>query len=96
MAPTDRSMPPAMITIDMPTAMIAMKLVSLASWARFCALRNLFFSIESGTRSPAASVVKTRCGVPSAPLSKTGMATRPLNQERRPASARMTRTSPLS
>ena len=33
-------MPPAMITIDMPTAMMAMKLVSLASWAKFWVLKN--------------------------------------------------------
>jgi hypothetical protein len=33
---------PVIMTKVMPTAMMAMKLVSLASWARFWALQNLF------------------------------------------------------
>ena len=71
-------MPPEMITTVMPTAMMAMKLVSLASWVRLCALKNLFFSTKAGTCSPASLVTYTRSRVPSAPIENTGCRTVPL------------------
>ena len=52
-APTDKSMPPQMMTKVAPTAMMAMKLVSLASCVRLRAFRNLFLSITTLSVSPA-------------------------------------------
>ena len=39
--PTDRSMPPEMMTMVAPTAMIAKKLASVAVWISVCELRKL-------------------------------------------------------
>ena len=50
--------------------------VSFASWERLRALRNLFFSSNTATRSPSALAVNTRCGFPSGPASSLGWRTR--------------------
>src|SRR6185503_7533548 len=83
-APTERSIPPAMITNVAPTAMMAMKLVSLASWARLRALRNLFFSTITRSVSPLAV------------LWNSTMRTLPPNAVSTAPSRRTTRTSPIS
>ncbi len=89
-------MPPAMITKAMPTAMIAMKLVSFASCARFCTLRNLFFTSKAGVRSPFSSTTNTRWRPPSSVRSNFGVRTVPLNTVNSTPSARMTSRRPLS
>src|ERR1051325_6563438 len=96
MAPTDKSMPPEMMMKVAPTAMMAMKLVSLASWVRFCAFRNLFFSISTGSVSPAELRRVTRSGSPASLVRRSGTFTEPPKMASRRPSRRMTRSRPPS
>src|SRR6478752_5451033 len=96
MAPTERSMPPEMITIVAPTAMIAMKEVSLASCVRVLAFRNLFTSFKAGSCSPCAFVMKTRSCSPLAFVCSTGTLTRPPKMASNAPSTMLTMTRPSS
>src|SRR5258708_6458745 len=96
MEPTESSMPPAMMTTAMPTAMMAVKLVSLASWARFWEWRNLFFSAKAGARSPSAPTVNARCRPVPGVRSNSGVRTVPVKAVSSRPSARMTSSRPLS
>ena len=96
MAPTLRSIWPAMITKVMPTAMIAKKLVSLASWVRFSALRNLFTRCLAAMRFPSASSVNTLWRSPLGPVSKRGRSTDPPKRVSNAPNTRTTTSSPAS
>ena len=55
--PTDRSMPPEMMTMVAPTAMIAKKLASVAVWISVCELRKLLTDcpVAASMCEPASS-----------------------------------------
>ena len=76
-APTDRSMPPAMMTIVAPTPMIANPLASVAIWSSVYLFRKLLTvcPVNASTCDPAVSVNTT--------LSATSTPSRPSCGERR-------------
>src|SRR2546422_6682540 len=63
---------------------------------RFWALRNLFFSTNSGSRSPAGLVLKTRTTSPWALVSNLATFTLPLKRVSSTPRTKMTASSPPS
>src|ERR1700687_2298237 len=96
MAPTERSIPPVMMTKVIPTAMIAKKLVSLAIWTIVLALKNLLTDSKAGTFCPDAFVANTLTLLPWGFVSNFGSCTDPPNIARSNPSAIITKMRPPS